>query len=69
MLRDAWVRPEKFPTMAYVGYVVANLLGTIGGKSWSVEERLYQFSAFLVCLAMVLVSLKKKNELPHPIRC
>jgi hypothetical protein len=61
MLKDAWVRPEKFPILTYVGYVAANLLGTVGGKSWSVEERLYQFSAFLVCLVMAVVALKKKN--------
>jgi hypothetical protein len=64
-LKDSWKSPKQFPTVIYCGYSVANLLGTIGAKSWSIEERLYPVSALVICVLMVLASLRKYRSRPH----
>lgn len=69
MLRDSWLKPEKFPTLTYVGFSTANLFGTLGGLDWSVKERLYPFSALAVCVVMVLASLRKVQDHSRSIRC
>lgn len=58
-VKDSWKNPEHSPFMLYIGYTVANLLSTIGGKMWTVEERLYPFSCFLLCLVIVGVTSRK----------
>jgi hypothetical protein len=59
VIKDSWMEPEKFPTLLYSGYSLANFFGILGGKSWSVEERFYPVCAFSVCVTMVLISLRK----------
>lgn len=63
-VKDSWMNPEKSPMFLYIGYTTANLLSTIGGKSWTVEERLYSFSCFLLCLVIVGAT-SRKYQMSH----
>lgn len=58
-VKDSWKNPEQSPLLLYIGYSTANLLSTIGGKSWTVEERMYSFSCFLLTLVIVGATSRK----------
>jgi hypothetical protein len=58
-LKDAWKTPREMPLVIYVGYTIVNILSTMGGSSWTVEERLYPATCAVLCAVIVLVSLKK----------
>lgn len=62
LVRDAWGRPKQFPTGLYSGYSIANIFGILGGREWTVEERLYPSLAFAICFLMVLASLRKYHD-------
>ncbi len=49
-LRDSFKKPYETPFWIYLGYTLANVFAVIGAKDWSVEQRLYPFSAGLLCL-------------------
>ena len=61
-LKDCWRQPDQTPTLVYVGYTVANLASTIGGKSWTVEERFYPIVCMIICMLMVTLSLQIFTE-------
>ncbi|HBD24797.1 MAG: hypothetical protein A2566_00130 [Candidatus Zambryskibacteria bacterium RIFOXYD1_FULL_40_13] len=61
-LRDSWRRPEESPWLIYTGYTFVNVLSVVGGKGWTVEERLYPFSCAILCGIIVLVSLRRTNR-------
>jgi hypothetical protein len=62
-VRDSFMDPEKSPMMLFVGFTVANILSTMGGSSWTVEERLYPAAASVLCILVVLASLRQtKNQ-------
>ena len=56
---DAWKRPHKMPMLVFLIYSVANALCMIGGKCWSVEERLFPASGLVMCLMMVIFSVRR----------
>ncbi len=58
-VKDSWRNPKQSPMLLYIGYAFANLLSTIGGKSWTVEERLYSFACFLLVLVVVGATSRK----------
>lgn len=60
-LRDSWRKPEDSPWLIYIGYTFANVMSTIGGKGWTVEERLYPFACSVFCGIIVLVSLRRTS--------
>jgi len=64
-LKDVYRDPEKAPSFAYFGYIVVNALSTIGGKSWTVEERFFPGAMVVLSLAFFLISIRnpKKSEL------
>ncbi len=61
-LRDSWREPESSPLRTYVGFTVVNILSTMAGLSWTVEERLYPVSCAILCGAVVLASMRKSSE-------
>lgn len=65
LVNEAWKKPREFPTGLYLGYCAANILSTLGGKNWSVEERLYPVLAFAICALMVLASSRKYYSRPR----
>jgi hypothetical protein len=58
-LKDSWMNPEKSPLYSYIGFSFVNLMNTIGGKAWTVEERFYPFWCTILCVAIVLVSMRQ----------
>lgn len=58
-LKDSWQKPETSPLYTYVGFTFVNVVNTIGGKGWIVEERFYPFWCSVLCVAIVLASLRK----------
>jgi hypothetical protein len=63
-LRDSCRRPEESPLVIYAGYTFVNVLSTIGGKAWTVEERLYPVSCAVLCFAIVLASMRRQKINP-----
>ena len=50
-IEDTIMMPVRPPIEVYLGFGVVNLLNTLGGKAWTVEERLYPAA----CVGMNLV--------------
>ena len=67
-LRDAYLRPWECSILFWVGFVTANGLSTIGGKAWSVEERLYPACCTLYCVALMLVTARKYGLISVPVK-
>lgn len=61
-LRDSWREPEKSPLAIYLGYTFVNVMSTMGGKAWTVEERLYPGSMVVLCFIIVLITMRKYRE-------
>ena len=62
-IKDTWNSPSKTPTIVYVYFGLAEILSFSGGKSWSIEEKFYSGAQFIVCIFVILFSLRKKNQL------
>ncbi len=62
LFKDAYDRPEEIPLGTYTFFLVANFLSTMGGKDWSIEERLYPAACTAYCLILVLLALRRFNE-------
>ncbi len=58
-LIDAWKKPNEMPMAVFSSYFVANMLSAAGGKDWSIEERLYPFACAVLCLLIILCSVRK----------
>ncbi len=56
---ESYRRPWEQSFFIYLGYTVANILSTFGGKDWSVEERFYPASCFILCLIIVVFTSRK----------
>ena len=55
-------RPQATPTLIYAVFLFANILSLFAGKEWTIEERFYPGCAVFLCLVIVLLSLKRKQE-------
>lgn len=67
LIVECYKKPEENPFWTYVGFFIANSLGTMGGKEWSVIERLYPAACAAMCLLIVyLISRKyfRKEDAP-----
>jgi len=58
-LRNAWLRPDRQMAMIYFGYVLANGLSCMGGKAWTVEDRLYYGVCTILCAIITIVAFRK----------
>lgn len=61
---DALRRPHQQPLLEYVGFTFANVLSIIGGKSWTIEERLYPTACTILCGSIAIASSKKYFQNP-----
>lgn len=59
LLIDCYKTPAENPFSTYLGFLIANGLGTIGGKEWSVSERLYPAACTVYCLIAVILVARK----------
>lgn len=53
-LWDAYKKPGTKPTVIYSLFTLANVLSVMGGKSWTVEERLYPMACSILCFFVTL---------------
>ena len=58
-IKQAFDSPEEMPLGTYVGYVFVNVMSTIGGKNWSVEERLYSGICAVLTIVIVICALQR----------
>lgn len=61
-LRDSWRRPKESPWLIYIGYTFVNVMSTVGGKGWTVEERLYPGACTILCGIIVLASMRRATK-------
>ncbi len=62
-IRDSWKKPDMMTGHIYLGYAMANGLSCLGGKAWTVEDRLYQSMATILCLIIMGIAYRKQE---HP---
>lgn len=65
-LKDTIVKPATSSPEIYSGFTIVNVLATIGGKAWTIEERLYPGVCTVFCLCIVLFSLRKYSVAERP---
>jgi len=58
-LIDSYRKPWNTSALVYLGFATAGLLSMLGGKDWSVEQRLYPFSTGLYCISVSIVAARK----------
>lgn len=56
---DAWKKPRAMPLLAYFSFFIANCFSTVGGKSWTIEERFYPAVCVIICFLLVVLSARK----------
>ena len=66
MIVECYKKPWDNPFSTFFCFLVANILGTIGGKEWSVIERLYPAACTIYCLLIVLLIARKFWIKPEP---
>jgi len=55
-LKDSYIRPRETSVIAYSGWMTADILSVIGGKDWSIEERLFPTAIAIYSLLVVLAA-------------
>lgn len=55
---STYKKPSSTPTGIYIAFLLANLISLYAGKSWTIEERFYPICAVLLCLFIVLFSIR-----------
>ena len=58
-LVEAYQKPEDSPLIVYVGFLLGNILATVGGKEWSVQERFYTTMCGIYCGVYALLIARK----------
>lgn len=57
-LKDSWLDSKKSPLLIYLGFTFANAMSVLGGKGWTVEERLYPTACVALCGLIVMASMR-----------
>ena len=60
---DTFKKPASTPTLAYIIFLIANVLSIFAGRSWSIEERLYAVCGVFLTLVILIFSLRKGLKL------
>lgn len=58
---DTWRKPEATPVVAYLIFLLANVVALIGGRAWTIEERFYACCGIFLCSVITIFSLRKKS--------
>ncbi|CAN5214787.1 hypothetical protein BH09BAC3_BH09BAC3_26060 [soil metagenome] len=56
---DTYKKPESTPTLAYIIFLIANMISLFAGKSWSIEERFYAACGLFLSIVILIFSLRK----------
>lgn len=60
--KDSWKSPDRKTALIFTGWVVVNILFTLAGKAWTVEERFYPMACVILTAAIVIAAAR-----PRPI--
>lgn len=60
---ESWQKPDKQTALIYFGYIIANSLSLMAGKSWTIEERFYPAVCVILCTLIGIASLHRKTTL------
>jgi len=63
-LLDAYRKPATKPMIIYSLFTLANVLSVMGGKAWTVEERLYPSACSILCLMVTMAYGRKLFSRP-----
>jgi len=61
---DTWKAPIRSLIPIWSGFGLANAMSFMGGKEWSVSERLYSGTAGVLCLVLIVFSFRSNAERP-----
>jgi len=61
-IRDSWIKPNPETVSIWWGFTIANVLSFLGGKDWSIEERLYPGVCVVLCLTLVIANKRHKKN-------
>jgi hypothetical protein len=57
---ETYRKPESTPTFAYSIFFTANTVSFFGGESWTIEERFYAACSMFLCLAIIVLSRRRR---------
>ena len=61
-IKDTWRDPASTPGLIYAGCTVANALSIVGGSAWTVEERLFPTACTVLCIFIVVLTLRGRQR-------
>ncbi len=53
---------DKVTGFIYIGFCFVNILYFLAGRNWLVQDKFYPFMSMLMCLAIAIASLRKRNH-------
>lgn len=56
---DTFKKPHETPSLVYCIFLGAEGITCVGGKSWAIEERFYALAQLVVCMIIILLSLRQ----------
>ena len=59
MFYDFYKKPDSSVGWLYTGFTTVNILSTLAGKKWSMEERFYPVCCTALCALLALVSFQR----------
>ena len=59
---EVWKNPKTYPLIVLFGYAIGNFLSVMGGKNWSIEERLYPVAVTAFTTIWLLCSLRPSPQ-------
>lgn len=60
--KESWHKPDRTTGFLYLGYIVANSLFLLGGKSWTIEECFYPGMMIPLCIAIAFAALRQSTN-------
>lgn len=61
-IKDAYYNPTEVPLAVYVGFTLANILATIAGKGWTIDERFYPATCSMLCVVIVILTMRRYQK-------
>jgi hypothetical protein len=66
LLLDIIKKPQLGSPVIWIVFSLASILSFLGGKAWTLQERLYPAAVSVFCLLIVAASLRKPKVEPLP---
>ena len=60
-MAETYRAPQSTPVVPYFIFLGANILSFIAGRAWTIEERFYAGCSILLCVAIILLALRRPS--------